>query len=252
MKRELERIFGANNVDVIRAEVIASGLQRLTEDLALPLVSLERSYHDDAAHHLHVNRTVDEQLTDRGISHRFGSEPLERQVEDIAQSGAKEVALVDDVIFSGQGLLSMIQLLALSGVRVPIVVAGVAIGKGKGRLESHGLEVRHVVYYSEVIDEVCERDFCPGVPLSGRSLHGARRDIGVPYIKPFGQPALWASIPASQETVFSRHCLNITGDLWEAIGQESGRGVRCCDLERLPLGAPHDETPFVEYLRGLN
>ena len=252
LKQSLMAIFGANKVDMLPAEMISAGIHSLTEDLSLTLASLERAYHHGAVHDLALNRTVDEQLQDRGISHRFGSQPLEHQIQAIAASGIRELALVDDVIFSGKGLLSIINLLAMSGIRVPIVITGIAVGAGCDRLKRHGIEVRHVVYYSDVRDEVCERDFFPGVPLSGRSLSGARRDVGVPYIEPFGKPTEWASIPEHHSSSFSRNCLQQTVRLWEEIERLSERAVCCCDLERLPLGAPHDGTRFAEYLHGLN
>jgi len=131
------------------------------------------------------------------------------------------------------------------------VVAGVTIGEGAKRLKKETkAELWTVIYYDEVIDEICERDFYPGVPLSGRTVKG-QLNVGAPYLLPFGKPTHWASIPKEWEKEFSRFCLQQTIKLWEEIEEISGKVVRNCDLDRLPVGFNWDKTRFVENLRHL-
>ncbi|MEK7584169.1 MAG: hypothetical protein AAB490_02915 [Patescibacteria group bacterium] len=226
---------------------IADGLTALVARAGLSPLSLDRVYFSSASR-LDITRYVDAGGRDRGLGHRPGTPPLFQQFKRIAESGIREAALVDDVIFTGELLERIIHCLSRVGVRVPIVCAGIGIEEGVRRINRTKREVRCVRIYEDVVDEICERDFYPGVPFAGRSLAGDG-GFGVPYLLPFGNPGKWASIPREWEMRFSEFCIEQTIRLFAEIERRSNRIVACSDLDRAVVGLPRDSTRFIDALR---
>ena len=249
MKMELKRIFG-DVVEIVDENLLQQGLKSLCQQTDLPIVSLDRSY---VRHQwqLNINRTVDTKLNDLGEKERFGHVALTDQIADLKKSDLRQIALLDDVVFSGNGIIRLIDQLNQEGIEVKSVIAGIVIGEGNDRIAKREIPIWAVRHYAEVIDEVCERDFYPGVPFSGRSVHGQLHNVGAPYIHPFGKPAEWASIPENQTESFSKFCLAQAITLWQGIEKVSGRPVYCQDIDRLPIGAPKGSGCFSEYLLSL-
>lgn len=250
MEKYLSEVFGAENVDMVSARELRSGMEKLIQQTGLPAVSMDRVYIRTNPE-IQVSRIVDGTLDNCGIAPRFGTLSISDQL--LAVKGRfNEVVLTDDVIFSGKVITKILLSLRAIGVRVPVVVAGITIGEGSRRLkEKTEAKILTVRYYEEVIDEICERDFYPGVPLSGRFIAGTNIEIGAPYLQPFGKPNKWASIPEDEIQGFSLFCVQQTIRLWEEIEKLSGRTVKCSDLERIPIGLPHDNSRFVDYLKSL-
>jgi hypothetical protein len=226
---------------------MVDGLSHLIARIGLPVLSLDGVY-IRADLSLEIARQVNERGEDAGLGSRPGTPSLRHQLRTIQQSGLKEVLLADDVIFSGSLIERVCRILARLDIRVPVICAGVGIGEGVNKLVRHGREVFCVRMFDQVIDEVCERDFVPGVPQSGRALRGEDR-VGIPYLFPFGDPVRWASIPEDHAASFSTFCLTHAIRLFEEVEHLSDKPVRCCDLARVPIGLPQDEIRFVDALR---
>ncbi len=241
----MRRVF--SNFELVSEDEISRGLVELVAQSGLPIVSLDRVYFESKLN-LEIARLVDESGKDRGLGHRAGTPPLVQQIRKLQMSGVREVVFVDDVVFTGALLERIIDLLSRIRIRVPLICAGIGIAEGINRINGTKRETRCVRIYEEVIDEVCERDFYPGVPLSGRLLVGGD-NIGVPYLLPFGKPESWASIPSEQTMDFSRFCLHQTATLFDEIERHSGKPVLCRDLGRKVVGLPMDETRFSDVLR---
>ncbi len=141
----------------------------------------------------------------------------------------------------------IIELLANVGISVPVVCAGIGIQDGVSRVLSPKTKVECAKIYIEVIDEVCERDFYPGVPFSGRSLIG-ESNIGLPYIIPFGKPRKWASIPTYFHKEFSKFCIDQAIILFEEIQRISNKEVCCSDIERKVPQQPIKGS-YIEFLK---
>ncbi len=184
------------------------------------------------------------------MGNRPGAPPLIRQFRELTKMNTKEITLVDDVVFTGDLLERVAHFLSRIDFKIPLICAGIGIGEGIKRLIKAGYNVRCVRTYEEVIDEICERDFYPGVPLSGRVLINGK-NLGVPYLLPFGNPGKWASIPKEQQKPFSKFCIRQTITLFEAVEKHSNKVVCCSDLERKVVSLPRDDTPYVEALRKL-
>ena len=233
--------------EIVSEQEISRGLADLVHESDLPVISLDRVYVKEELN-LEITRLVDEQRKDRGLGHRAGTPPIWQQIKKLQMSGVHEVALVDDVIFSGTVLERIINLLSRINIQVPIICAGIGIGEGINRIKATKRQVRCVRTYEKVIDEVCERDFYPGTPLSGRLLTGGM-NIGVPYILPFGNPKDWASIPSEETATFSKFCLHQTILLFDEIERCSGKEVFCRDLGRKVVGLPIGGERYTDVLR---
>lgn len=248
MQGYLEKIFGVGNIDMISARELRNGMKKLIKQIKLPVVSMDRVYFRTSPE-IQVARMIDKFLNDCGIGPRFWAPSIPEQLLGIKERFGEAALLLDDVIFSGEVIAKILLSLEAVGVRVPVVIAGITIGGGAKKLEKEtNAKILTVRYYEKVIDEICERDFYPGVPLSGRLVIGQKVETGAPYLLPFGKPREWASIPKEKEKEFSVFCLNQTVKLWKAIEKASGRIVRCCDLERIPLGISYTNKRFLDEL----
>lgn len=237
--------------DLVSEEEIVEGLLAIVEEkgFGLPVISLDPAY-SQGGMTLEITRLVDENGQDLGLGNRAGASSLEEQIKKIKASGIKEAVLVDDVIFSGALIESIVDMLAVAGIKVPLICAGIGIADGVKRIDGIKTKVECVRIYDEVIDEVCERDFYPGIPFSGRLLAG-ESNIGVPYILPFGSPEKWASIPSEFAGDFSKFCICQTMLLFKEIEKCSGRYVLCRDLERKVFGMPVEGERYVDTLHSI-
>ncbi len=229
---------------------LSDGLRRKVEETGLFPISFDKVYYRTEIG-LEITRLVDEEGQDKGLGRRkVDNSTLLLQFKRLRETGIREALLVDDVLFTGDMIRRIVRLLERMGIKVPIVCVGIAITEGITRLNDCVREVRCVRKFDKVIDEICERDFYPGVPMCGRSLIG-EENVGVPYILPFGNPGRWASIPIDWQRPFSRFCLEQTIRLFEEIEKVSGKTVQCQNLERKVLFLPRDESRFVDALRQL-
>lgn len=250
MQRYLSRIFSAGNIDMVSAEELRNGMRKFIRQTENSVVSMDRVYVRTNPE-IQIARMVDKSLNDCGTGPRFGAPSIQKQLVRVKEKYSK-ILLVDDVLFSGNVMTEIISSLEKIGVATPVIVVGIAIGEGVERIQKcTSSEVLSVKYYREVIDEICERDFYPGVPLSGRLVADMKTEIGSPYFHPFGKSCNWASIPQDEEKEFSVFCLQQTIRLWKEIEKVSQKIVRCCDLERIPFGSSYDKSRFVNYLGSL-
>lgn len=238
--RLMQRVFP--EFVFISEQEMAEGLREKTASARHPLLSLERAYLE-TPFKLEVSRCVDEHNADAGLYSRNGAPRLHAQLTALRAANVLTVSVVDDVIFSGGFLLRILELLEKTGIEVAAVYTGIAIGSGIGKVRAAGYRVECVRFFPEVVDEVCERDFFPGVPLSGRTLRGAQ-NIGIPYILPFGLMDKWASISGEHEKSVSKRCVDLTVMLFDEIDRVSGRPVLCSDLERGVLGIASSAVSF--------
>src|SRR5581483_387016 len=196
---------------------------------------------------LTMTRTVDSTGQDRGLRRRDNSPTLLRQVRSLNKLKSEEIALFDDVGFSGDMLVKLVSILSKMEISVSTVFLGIGIGEALEKLRQSKIDVQTVRSYQDVIDEICERDFYLGVPQSGRT-YANDPTKGFPYILPFGNPEKWASIPTENQLEFSLFCIQQSIDLFEAIERKSGRIVRCSDIQKKIVGMPEGEQRFVDEL----
>ena len=244
---QMRRIFPS--FELVSEREISQGIAKLVLESGLSPVSLDKVYFKTELN-FEITRSVNEKGENCGWVNRAGTPTIPQQLEALRASGVKEVVLVDDILFSGAMIEMITDLFLTIGIRVPLVCAGIGIAEGIRRINGTKREVRCVRIYNQVIDEVCERDFYPGTPLSGRLLTGGM-NIGVPYIFPFGDPENWASIPSEHAMTFSKFCLDQTILLFDEIERCSGRIILCQDLGRKVFNLPADGVRYTDVLRGV-
>lgn len=235
----LRRSFGA--CDWVPEEELVAGMHQLLLRRSAPIVSLDAAYTSIGVP-LDMTRLVDASGQDVGFGDRRGGQRslADAVTQAAADLCAKEAVLVDDVIFSGALLEALVGLFARVGIRVIGACAGIAVQDGAARLESLGCEVWAVRRYEEVLDEVCERDFLPGAPLSGRTVAGFV-NTGMPYLRPFGRAEQWASFPPDRAAVMSKRFLIAGQKLYRSLGD-----IRCRDLPRRIFGVRADAAPIAD------
>ncbi len=239
-KRFMTQIFPG--FELIEEEEIKTGISAIRNKLnGLPVISLDRVYTPNADVYVDITRCITgTELTARGLGRRFEESNLLRQIRQLKEFSGREVLLVDDVVFSGELIKRLCSLLKMIQVNVYAVCTGIGIETGVENIMSNPKDalprqVLSVREYKTVIDEVCERDFYPGLPQSGRSIFN-EGNTGVPYILPFGKPEEWASIPSDWSKAFSEFCLNQTRNLYQEIEDVSNRSIYYRDLERKVIG----------------
>lgn len=237
------------NFESVSEDELSNGLKNMVEKTELFPISLDRVYYQSNPG-IDISRLVDAEGKDRGLGRRRDSPTLLSQFRKLRELGIKEAVLVDDVIFSGDLAKRITNVLSDIRIETPTICSGIAIKEGIGIITRLGKELRSVKIYDKVIDEICERDFYPGVPLCGRSLNN-NENVGFPYILPFGNPGKWASIPKEWQISLSRFCLTQSINIFETIEEVSGRYVNCEDLDRKIIYLPKDKTRFVSSLKQL-
>lgn len=234
------------NFILLSEKDIVKGLSEILSTANLPIISLDPVYIKSSLS-LGISRAIDINGKDCGLSRRLGSSPLSQQFRNLRLSKVREVILVDDVIFSGAMLERIIRMLAKINIKVSLICAGVGVLNGITRLSKGKIPVKCVFTFDEVIDEVCERDFYPGVPLSGRQIK-CQTNLSAPYILPFGNPDKWASIPRDRAKDFSRFCLEQTISLFKEIEKTSNKEVLCQDLNNHIIYLPPDRGRYTTAL----
>lgn len=220
-------------------------------------VCLERAYYSHVADFVYeaCRSTPDALPGEEFLRERVGAPELHIQSgqlrEKLKNSWKPGIVLVDDMLFTGRLLKAFSKssrgkpvMLTCVGVEVEIVGAN----GSRWFREQTGLEVRSVRRYGEVIDAVCERDFYPGVPLSGR-LSSLSYNWRAPYVFPFGKPTEWASIPPDEVGIVSVFCIQQTIALFAAIEKASQKEVMTQDIEGNIIRIWPCERRFTDELR---
>jgi hypothetical protein len=234
-------------VDTVSEEDLRREMNNFVRQSTIPVVSLDRVYvapnQKNLVGFLDASRTVDQDLNDQGLGTRVLWLTVDRQIGQLSQRlSGRTIALVDDVIFAGQTLRQIINKFKQWGVTVETVFAGIAVQEGITLLNQQGITVQQFIPYDAVIDEICQRDFGIGIPMSGRSVINGRGVEGAPYLYPFGKPVEWASIPAEKAEDFSDFCVAQALRLWTKIEQLSNQSVSTQRLAKPVFGLPDNPS----------
>lgn len=218
--------------EFVPEDELKNGMIQLVNRQAVPTITLDSVYfRPEYAATLDITRYVDKNLNNKGLGRRPGFPSLLEQFRKLKEAGVKKARLVDDVIFTGDQTERVVEVLAKCGIQTTSVCTGIAIREGIEKLANKGIDVDAVRTYDEVIDEVCERDFYPGVPYCGRTLDFTLNK-GVPYVLPFGKPSAWASIPEERQEEFSRFCMMQSLKLFGAIEDVSKTRILMSEIDR--------------------
>ena len=205
----MRQIF--KNFELVPALELIEGLKKLVHQNGSIPVSLDKSYYI-SIYNLEIARFVNTNNNDIGLRKRPGANSAIIQFKKLQRElKNKEIVIIDDVIFSGNLLERISSICARMGIKISAIYGGIGIEDGVKKLRSAGHLIQCVRIYKTVIDEICERDFYPGIPLSGRSVLTRKNingdNFGAPYILPFGNPGKWASIPIKWQKPLSKFCI---------------------------------------------
>lgn len=137
-------------------------------------------------------------------------------------------------------------------VIVKEVLTGVAVADSLPLINSKGIDVKSWFNISNVLDEVCERDFYFGIAQSGQSeLQSDNTIVKKPYFKPFGLPNESASVPEEKEINFSSECINCSYELWKDMQQNSNKVLTSSVLPEKINNTPTQEFEILTYLQNV-
>lgn len=215
----------------------------------IPIVSLDKIYlNEDEENVIFLDCTRlngSSKLVSRNNSNDFSS--VDEQVKKISEKlkvmGLNQIILVDDVVFSGSVLSSVIELFKNNGISVIGIRSAVATTNSFKRFNNKlglGLKCKYLLG-EEVIDQICERDFYFGIPQSGISILEDGIIYKAPYFRPFGNPVERASIPKEYEDYFSKGCLKRSIWLWNEIERLSDKSFYISDLPEVIFNTSSDE-----------
>jgi len=228
-------------VEIIPAGRIAAYLTKEISLSRIPVISLTGLLDDKLiAAALHFSRSVQSlkgEYISIGMMPRYQSDQaIDVQFDRVAEKiGAisKDVALIDDVVFSGGTVCFIADEMERRGIKTNKVVASVVIRSALPILKERGIDVEADVIYDEVVDEVCMRDFIVGAPGGGRNVISS---LGVyesaPYILPFGDVSGWASVPKKFAEDFSRASISTAVELWQEIDRANCREIQVGELAK--------------------
>ncbi|KKR54667.1 MAG: hypothetical protein UT91_C0011G0032 [Parcubacteria group bacterium GW2011_GWA2_40_23] len=290
---ELKRIFEPRGVDVefIPWRVTKRRLMDLIERErnGIPLVSLESIFVEEADLFLSTTRLIGHSKhpdnptwSDLGKGNRIGSPMILTQLDAIdrhsAVSEKREIAIVDDGVWTGGTFYAVDQIFRERGIEINKFLVALRIRQAKRTSQIRAIEDR--LFAAEggefepgkIVDWVVERDFYVGVPFGGRTLgqkvdpppgHPTQVNIHypnapmlgnlcAPYLLPLGDPVHWASIPEKEARAFSLAMLDLSARLYRGIEEESSRvlqrpvTIMVRDLDRVPYFYRRPDVPILE------
>ena len=251
-KDDLTSIFPS--VEIYSERQMQESMYDLIQNSPYPVVSLDRVYlapHPKIMAFLDVTRTTKNGeivLTMRNNNGEFknihqGIAVISQQLKKALKTNYPQIALVDDVIFSGDGVTEVANLFKKNGVIVKMALSGICIEETSINLKRQGIQTRTGYKISNYIDQICERDFYFGISHSGMMMKTKDgQSFKCPYFLPFGNPQHRASIPKEYETEFSLGCIDRSISLWQEMERLTKRAIR---LNELPEKIAHAQGSTV-------
>lgn len=181
---------------------------------------------------------------------------VKRQIRAISERLIKDknrrIVLADDVVFSGSVLKSVSDEFKKNGIDVVGVRSAISTREGYDFFSRLPLGIKcGCLLESDVIDQICERDFYFGVAQSGISIKREDRVYKAPYFEPYGDPVERASIPSDYSDTFSRNCIVRSLALWKRIEKLSGREILVRDLPEVIQNTNGDDSVILELSKRL-
>ena len=225
-------------------------------------------------HLIEVNRIVNHDGDVIGLGPRPGNPSLNDQIAGIARAvQGKQVVLIEDGAFSGQTLEYVIGRLLSHRINVSAVVVGICFPSAIKKISSTFRGNFVVIEEStKPFEWMPDHDFIPFAPNCGRVFGGNFGNEVLPhyshdglsycfpYVRPFGNPAKWASIPTDHVGEFSLFCVRKALELFELLEEMNDREITISDLKgstpriSLPItagssGLSNPDMNIVSFLR---
>ena len=183
---------------------------------------------------------------------------VEAQIHRLAflfkRMGVKEIILLDDEVFSGSVLNTIIDEFKACNINVVGIRSCISSYESYicfNKTLSLGLKCGYLMS-KEVIDQICERDFYFGIAGSGISVMKNNEVLKSPYFKPFGNPVARSSIPKIEEQRFSLTCLKRSLELWQEIERLNKREILISDLPEKIINTNENDSVTYTLKKGMN
>lgn len=166
----------------------------------------------------------------------------------------KEIVILDDVVFSGSVLKSIIDYFNKYNIKVIGIRSGISSNKGYEYFNYNlplGLKCGYLMS-EHVIDQICERDFYFGIAGSGISVQKNNEILKSPYFIPFGKPVERSSIPKIEEIKFSLSCLKRSLLLWQEIDLLNKRETKIKELPEKIIDTKANDSVIKTLKKGMN
>jgi hypothetical protein len=206
---------------------------------------------------LQINRIVDCNGKSIGLGARPGHASIASQFSDIKSFlGNRPVILVEDGSFSGSTMIFMIKMCKMMNINIKHIVIGLLFHSARKPImqEFPNKNNIHCCREESFVDWMPDHDFYPFVPNSGRVvgwqyngqpmpayLHNGL-SLCMPYVKPYGDPIGWASIPEEKACNFSIFCISESIAIFEEMERINGMKIT---LESLIGTYPHVSLPIM-------
>ena len=261
-KKDVHRIFEGQVVIIEEKEMENFMYEALNSNDNIPIVSLDRIYLDEDVdieqdiYFIDCTRINNsKELIPRREKNQI---PVNKQIEIISkklkEKNQTKVVLFDDVVFSGNVLKNIINQFKQNDIDVKGIRACISTEESYKYFNENidkGLKCGCLLG-TDVIDQICERDFYLGIAQSGISVVDEKGIIyKAPYFKPFGNPVTRASIPKKYETIFSNGCLLRSLHLWKKIEENTGEPIYMGDLPEKIINTNEKERIIDVLRRGL-
>ena len=218
----------------------------------------------------------------RGVHIGFGPRPsnfsLNEQIQAFSRVALEHsVILLEDGAGSGKTVIYILELLKAKRLHLSTIILGFSSKKGIEAIRGvFNGEIVTIEGVFEVIDWMPDHDFIPFAPNCGR-VFGVKFGseacpiythdglaFAVPYIRPFGDPNAWATIPENEVGEFSHYCLRQSLALFVRIEEMNGnKHLRIRDIMgvhsggRIPTSIysesfPHPNTRVTDYLKSFS
>jgi hypothetical protein len=236
-RKSLDGIF--NSIRIYSEYQMRSGMEKFLDETSLPVISLDRIYLRNSTKifgfldttRIDTNGNISQISRNKN---NLDNEIFKLSEKLYARAGtnAPEIALVDDVVYSGKSIMEIIKKFRSNGISVPFVFSAINTPESKSRLQQNGVAIKSSYKIDNFIDQICERDFYFGLPQSGQFVKNQDGTIyKQPYFLPFGNPVKRASIPKNKAIAFSANCMERSIGLWSEIQNLSNRKI---DISELP------------------
>ena len=251
------KVKNALAVILPEVKIVTYDMKRLVTDVWTEAIRIQRSIKDAIVvsscaevasarrgHTIEVNRLVDENGKIIGLGPRPGNPPIGKQISGVATvTNGNPVVLAEDGAFTGGTLEYILGRLESRGGKVAAIVTGICF---PGAIDNIRRMFSGEIVVVEEIEKPYEwmpdHDFVPFAPNCGRVFgeHFGSETLpcynheGVsycfPYVKPYGDPVDWASIPVEHASPFSLMCLLEALKLFKRIDEMNGRRITAIDL----------------------
>ena len=173
---------------------------------------------------------------------------------EFSKQGIKEIILLDDVVFSGSVLTTIINKFKKYNINVIGIRTCIATNESYQLFNKTlplGLKCGFLMS-DQVIDQICERDFYFGIAGSGISVQRDNEILKAPYFKPYGDPVNRSSIPTFEEQRFSLTCLRRSLELWQEIDRLNNRKTLIKDLPEKIIDTKENDSVEYTLKKGMN